>query len=245
LYLLDPKDFQPEAGGLGVALSITSHDLTKGLYEQRMAKPGSGGRAVYDRIKLAAPNGRCPLCGVRQVSTLDHHLPKILFAALAVAPLNLVPACSECNKSKLDVRPRSAIEQTLHPYFDDITTNRWLRCQVIESVPPIVSYYVDPPAEWPDVLKERVAHHFLLFRLNEVYSFQATAEMSSSRWLLQQTLNAAGASAIRAYAQSQAKSALKDNLNSWKGAMYEAQAASEWYCSGGFGALRSENLPAS
>ena len=72
------------------------------VYDGRMAAQGSPGRTIYDAIKLASPNGLCPLCGQRVVATLDHYLPKSRYAALAVNPANLIPACSDCNKAKSD-----------------------------------------------------------------------------------------------------------------------------------------------
>ncbi|MEU8251653.1 HNH endonuclease signature motif containing protein [Nonomuraea sp. NPDC048916] len=237
LHILDPKDFQPEEEGLGVALEITSENLTKGLYEQRMAKAGSSGRAVYDRIKLAAPHGVCPLCGVRQVATLDHHLPRAKFAALSVVPLNLIPACYDCNRFKLDGRPSSESDQTLNPYFEDVSVSRWLRCQVIEGAPAVVRFFVEAPSDWSATLEERVRHHFATFRLGELYSYHAITELSSVRSLLRQILDAVGESTVRTYLAAQSWSAQADTLNSWKGAMYEALAANDWYCAGGFDRL--------
>jgi hypothetical protein len=46
------------------------------LYEQKMAAAKSPGRTFYDATKMAAPNGKCPLCGRGAVYSLDHHLPK-------------------------------------------------------------------------------------------------------------------------------------------------------------------------
>ena len=93
---------------------ITVGEMEK-VYTQRMAKSGAPGRDVYDTIFASSPAGRCPLCMQRSVTTLDHHLPKAHFPSLAVVPLNLIPACSDCNKAKLDVVPATAEEVPLHP----------------------------------------------------------------------------------------------------------------------------------
>src|SRR5581483_10416899 len=69
MHLLNPKEFQPEDDGMGVTLRISSKDLAQGLYERRMAKEGASGREVYDRIRVACDI--CPLCGVRDVKTID------------------------------------------------------------------------------------------------------------------------------------------------------------------------------
>src|SRR6267378_3355795 len=106
----------PEQTGVG---NVTAAEMST-TYAQRMARNAAPGRSVYDRLMTAPTHGLCPLCGQRVVSTLDHHLPKERFSAVVVAPANLVPACADCNKLKLDVAPSTAEEQTLHPYFDDV-----------------------------------------------------------------------------------------------------------------------------
>jgi len=102
-----------------VAPDITVEEMER-VYTQRMAKTGAPGRDIYDEIFSASAQGRCPLCTQRSVTTLDHHLPKARFPALAVAPLNLVPACADCNKAKLTEVPTRAEEVALHPYYDDL-----------------------------------------------------------------------------------------------------------------------------
>ena len=103
------------------------------VYDGRMAAQGSPGRAIYDAIKVGSPNGLCPLCGQRVVATLDHYLPKSRYAALAVNPANLIPACSDCNKAKSD-----AVADTLHPYYDNIENDLWLRAELKEVRPASV-----------------------------------------------------------------------------------------------------------
>lgn len=236
LHLLKPSDFQPEKEGLGVSLKITSEDLTVKLYERRMVPIGSPGRWVYDQIRLAAPNDVCPLCGIRKVSTLDHYLPRAQFAALSVTPLNLVPACFDCNRYKHDGAPQREEEQTLSPYFEDVSGVQWLRGEVEEGKPATVLFSVGEPPEWPRTLIERVKYHFQVFKLGELYSHHATSDISSIRRLLRQLAKMQGADGVRNYLNSCAASAREQNLNSWKGAMYEALATNEWYCSGGFDA---------
>ncbi|MFY0584338.1 HNH endonuclease [Cystobacter fuscus] len=129
---------------VGVAGTVTKEEMSA-LYTVKMAKANSPGRPVYDKLMLLAPRGVCPLCGVNKASTLDHHLPKALFSPLAVAPTNLIPACRDCNITKRTSRPTTAGDQTFHPYFDDFGTDRWLYADVVESSPPAVRFFVQPP----------------------------------------------------------------------------------------------------
>lgn len=133
-----------------------SNDEMVDLYELRMARKQAPARHVYDAIRSAPPHGRCPMCGHRDVSTLDHYLPKSGFSALTVTPLNLVPACHECNKTKGDRVASSRDTSAIHPYFDDFDTDCWLRAAVVEQRPPAVQFYVDAPACWSSIVSAHV-----------------------------------------------------------------------------------------
>ncbi|MTI11656.1 hypothetical protein [Sansalvadorimonas verongulae] len=73
--------------------TVTSDEM-KSVYTQRMVKKTSPGREYYDLLMAIPAHGRCPLCGQRIVTTLDHHLPKAHYPALVVSPLNLIPGLS-------------------------------------------------------------------------------------------------------------------------------------------------------
>lgn len=126
LYLLEEHD--------NVAEVVSRQEMEK-VYTSRMAQKGTPGRPIYDKLKASAPYGICPFCGQRTVSTLDHYLPKAYFPALVVLPYNLIPACSDCNKAKLDKVPQTAETQTLHPYYDNVN-EQWLYAKVNELRQP-------------------------------------------------------------------------------------------------------------
>lgn len=134
---------------------ITVDEMRK-VYSQRMVKDDAPGRYIYDKIIASAPGGKCPLCMQRFVSTLDHHLPKTQYPALAVTPLNLVPACFDCNKAKHDAVPLSEEEVPLHPYYDELGEDIWLSATVVESRPSALRFRVERPDVWDDVFYNRV-----------------------------------------------------------------------------------------
>ncbi len=115
--------------------NIVSSTEMESLYTGTFSRLGSLSRYIYDKIKVSAKHGVCPLCAHRIVSTLDHYLAKSLHPIYAVTPLNLIPACSDCNKSKLAWQPVTAEDQTLHPYFDEIDDDVWLKASVVETHP--------------------------------------------------------------------------------------------------------------
>jgi hypothetical protein len=63
LYSLLPEDAQ----------NVTNAELA-GLYSRVFVKRRALG--IYERLKSLAPFRRCPLCGQRDVKTLDHYLPR-------------------------------------------------------------------------------------------------------------------------------------------------------------------------
>ncbi|NNN37649.1 HNH endonuclease [Streptomyces sp. S3(2020)] len=223
LHSLDRISFTPASPDMAAALPD--------VYTQRMAKVGRPGRAIYDELKMAAVV--CPLCGHREVTTLDHHLPKSMFPLLAVTPSNLVPCCSECNRTKRSTAPREAEEQTLHPYFDNIDDERWLAAEVLQGTPVALSFFVQPPQDWPNMLQVRVRHHFETLGLAGLYAAQAATELAGNAYVLQRTFDAGGAEAVREHLQLKAESWNQMWRNHWKVAAYRALAASDWFCTSG------------
>jgi HNH endonuclease len=207
------------------------------LYTQKMADPKAPGRAIYDEIRMAAPNGRCPLCGRGVVYTLDHHLPKAHYPDLAVTPINLVPACQDCNKNKTSASPAMAAEETLHPYFDNVEGDIWLHARVIEVAPAAVFFSVFPPAIWSPTLALRVRNHFNTSRLRPLYASLAAEEVSNIRTLLAGPYARSGPQGVREYLTSVSASHRETRRNTWQAAAYSAMASSDWFCAEGF-ALR-------
>lgn len=87
------------------AVGEMSKDDMVWLYDQKMVPAQSSARSLYDAIKMAAPNGKCPLCGRGTVYSLDHHLPKTKFADLTITPTILYPLVRTATKPKLKVSP--------------------------------------------------------------------------------------------------------------------------------------------
>lgn len=201
------------------------------VYKNKFSKKGQPGRIYYD--KLISQSKKCPLCGQRVVSSLDHHLPKSIYPTLAVTPINLVPACSDCNKIKESFKPKNAEEETLHPYFDNIEDAIWLEAEVIHSNPVSFNFFVSPPLEWDELKKQRVVHHFCLFELGPLYSLYAGEELTMYHLLFVTLFNKSSTEGLRQHLLDCQKGSEDIHLNSWRAAMYRALARSEWYCNGG------------
>jgi hypothetical protein len=204
------------------------------VYTYRMARKGAPGRNIYDALFSSAPQGRCPLCAQRIASTLDHHLPKAHHPALAVAPLNLVPACSDCNKAKLAFIATTPSDEPLHPYFDDIDGDTWLLAEIVEDLPAAARFFVQEPPHWDEVLASRVRRHFKRLRLGQLYAAEAADELLNIRHQLQALHHSGGMTLVRAELQDRAGSCRQARRNGWRTAAFEAFANNDWFCDGGF-----------
>lgn len=216
-----------------VAPDITVDEMEK-VYTQRMAKSGSAGRDIYDAIFASSPGGRCPLCMQRSVTTLDHHLPKAHYPALAVAPLNLLPACSDCNKAKLDAIPATAEDVPLHPYYDDLGNEIWLTATVVECRPSALRFAIARSTDWSDTLFARVNNHFRSLGLAALFASEAAEELLNIRHQLGILRDADPKNGVRDELERRAKSCAAARVNSWRAAAYRAWRASDWFCGGGF-----------
>jgi hypothetical protein len=213
-----------------------SQKVLKKLYTGQMAKKGRPGRHHYNKLLKAVPNKRCPLCAQGRVKTLDHYLPKQYYPALVVTPLNLIPACRDCNTGKLGTYPTCSEEETLHPFFDDVDDNIWLVADVNGS-PVTIVFRVAVQAGWSLIKNKRVAHHFKDFELGEMYASYAAEELINIRSEVQDIFDSDlnnGASEVRKYLSRKAKSYRKQYLNTWQAAMFDGLANNVVYCSGGF-----------
>jgi hypothetical protein len=207
------------------------------VYTDRMVGATSPGRPIYDALLAAPAHSRCPLCNQRVVSTLDHQLPKTTHAALVVTPLNLVPACKDCNTTKLDKLPSSAEEVTLHPYFDNVEGVSWLQARIHHVVPVVVEFFAAPTAAWDAVLAARVRKHFSLFKLGILYASHAAEQLVNQQAGLAKIYATSGKAGVQAHLNDQADTYRAAQLNSWQTACYTAMAGDEWYCDGGFNQL--------
>ncbi|MEN8698426.1 HNH endonuclease [Bacillus infantis] len=211
-----------------------NHNVTieemKAVYTQRMANSRGPGYETYSILKRGTFNRTCPICGQRKVSTLDHYLPKAFYPSVVVTPINLIPACSDCNKSKLDDNPQTSEEETLHPYFDDLGSSRFLFAEIIKDDPPVVNFFIHSPVSWSKVLTEKVKNHFNSFELNLLYSIHAIDEIvgQADYWKQLNSIDLKNQLAL------QAKSRRKVQPNSWQTAFYEGASQDDWFCNEGY-----------
>ena len=184
----------------GINGEVTTSEMVK-VYNQRMVPEKSPGRDIYNSIFALAKHGRCPFCGHRAVMTLDHVLAKTRYPTFAVTPNNLVPCCTDCNKAKSNALCAEATDQYLHPYYDAIEDDLWLRGEVIETTPAVVQFHVAAHENWTDLTTERVQNHFKNLGLARLYRSQAADELNNIQFQVVQLHAKSGMIAVRAFLQ--------------------------------------------
>jgi hypothetical protein len=216
-----------EVGGIAGSVIVK-------IYTLRMVPKTSTGRPTYDRILSAPLHGRCPLCAVGTVNTLDHFLPKTHFPIYSVMPNNLVPACTWCQSAKLEYYPTTAGGQLLHPYFDNVDHDIWLVAEIVVGVPAAFRFLAAPPANWSQEERSRVQCHVKKLNLSSLYSSNAGSRLAEIRSRLARLFHLGGDDAVRSHLREELDSVEADHKNSWVAAMYRAAIGSDWFCNGGF-----------
>jgi 5-methylcytosine-specific restriction endonuclease McrA len=206
----------------------------KKLYTDRMLNKDNKARAYYDSIFLSAPNGKCPICSQRLVRTLDHYLPKSKYPLLSIVPYNLVPSCHDCNKDKLVDVPTKGEDETLHPYYDSVESESWLKSKIINLKPILFEFYTSPPLAWNKLLRDRISNHFSVYLLNDLYSTHALEEFENIKFQLTSLFQKGGTDLLKAHLADCYRSRFEVNKNSWQTALYECFLMDNDFINGSF-----------
>ncbi|MGX8833661.1 HNH endonuclease [Amedibacillus sp. YH-ame6] len=158
------------------SVKIEDKDLNK-LYTDKLLNKNYEIRKYYDLILTSS--SICPYCGKRHTKTVDHFLSKTNFPNYSVTPINLVPCCSDCNKSK-DNKDGSLNEfsQLFHPYWDDLNSTRWLGADlIIEKSRLLFNFHVLENSV-DEITYKRLYNQFDILELKKYYSLEANIKLS-------------------------------------------------------------------
>lgn len=205
-------------------LSPVKQKELNGVYTvQMVAGPGRG---VYNKILISS--SICSFCAQRDSKTLDHYLPKSKYPEFSIFPLNLIPCCRDCNSDKREDNTKLEEKQYLHPYYDDISSIRWLESEVLyaSSEPPVFKFFVNKDAVgMSETLFKRLEFQFDSLKIDELYSKLAASELSGIEYYLKKHLK--GEIEVKSYLNGMADSKLLMNANSWQAAMYRSMVNNE------------------
>ena len=112
-----------------------------------------------------------------------------------------------------------------------LQTDYWLFAEVRESTPAIVKYFVDPPSSWSCDLVQRIKNYFVSFDLARRFAIEAAAEIASLTELLDSLMTQ---DLRHAHLSFIAQTERQNRRNSWKAALYEALANSDWFQHDGY-----------
>jgi len=195
------------------------------IYNDKLVAKNASGRDVYMRIKnlCTIHQNRCPSCARREVSTLDHFLPKSIFPELSISPLNLIPNCLECNKSKLTYVANNSESELIHPYFDNIDSEKWLFAKLIGEKEMVVEYFVKKPESWSETLFKRVRNHINIYELDLLFSSNAINLLHNHKQAFKNLRNQKnGVSVLKEHILLLYNSFNENNLNSFETALFYA-----------------------
>lgn len=223
---------QDAARNEDVILNGLTKKQIKNLYSQYMVPQEKPARIYYDALIGMAPNGKCPYCGFGQASTLDHYLPKSKYPFFSILASNLIPSCKDCNTGKSSDVAIVAGDQSIHPYYDGeiFVESQWLYARVEETKPPSITYYVCPPLTWHEDTRQRALKHFEDFKLAKRFSVEAADEISSVSDSFSESIEYLSDQEVRRQLVRKSNAEFQKYKNSWKTALYQALASSDWYC---------------
>jgi len=205
---------------------ISTEEMEK-LYTQDFVGKKEG-RDVYNQILANADYKLCPYCSVRDVKTVDHYLPKSKFPTLAVTPINLIPACRDCNTIKSDEHGNLEEELLLHPYLDDVSNLNWLSANIQNNTFPITfEFSVANFSTEEPILFQRIQRQFSLLELGGLYANHATREFRDRSKMLIKNFDYGGLRGAQDYIKDIYET-YSGNVNSWQACMAEAIFNSDW-----------------
>ncbi|MBR7191637.1 hypothetical protein [Gordonia sp. SCSIO 19800] len=196
----------------------------------------SGALAEYG-LSILGRSRLCCLCGLRDVSELDHYLPKTIFPEYSVLTLNLIPVCGVCNRLKSEhYKALDGRKAFIHAYFDDLPYEEEFlvaRVDVDRAVLPFfeVAQTSQMSSETFDVLSGQ----FKRFGLAMYYAEEAVELLADKSDAIEGYFSDGGALAVQEYLARDARSVRKRHgANFWKSATLSAAASSTDFCEGGF-----------
>lgn len=213
-----------------LAVAPGDADILKSNFEA-LAREEQG---LYSELRLSA--AICPMCGERDVTTLDHVLPRSVFPEFAVLPANLVPACSECNRRKRSYyRDASGGAIFVHAYRDDLRSGRFLAASIdTSSGVALVDYSIVYCQDLPAGLNARLPRHFDKLGLAELYKLNGELDANERAFEVSEMLAAGLGPADVAHALTrQARAAVeRRGPNHWRAVLLQALAADEHFVAG-------------
>lgn len=244
-YLLNKEEEYFSQGGQGTLHSLREaltnacqKAFLKKLYTDKLAHKDGCCRAFYDKIKVQAAD-TCPYCEVGRITTLDHFLPKCEHPTFSITPINLVPACSDCNHLKHDKCPTTSSDAFVHPYFEDTEQDIWLRAN-LNFERGIVYYTARPSPTFSMEMRKKISNTFYRLQLYSLYNIKGNSHLSYLKGFLESHFKLIPPIAIlrgkliSQYLRSVYQAHCRIAMNSWETVLYRMLCSTPGYYNGGY-----------
>lgn len=216
--------------GIPDSISLDKKTLVK-FYEYRILEKENG-RKFYDKLILSIPHNICPYCTIKNVTTVDHFLPKSEYPFLSVTPANLVPSCRDCNTDKKVSYPTNRDDQTFHPYFDIVDNEPWIIAELLRAEPLSFHFKVQRMPTWDDNKYNRSLTHFDAYKINELFSSEANKELRGRRLFFKRHIQRNRTELIDHLNETYQSYLDSFGLLDWRTVMYNCLINDDWFLDG-------------
>jgi len=177
---------------------------------------------------------KCQFCGVDNISTFDHYLPKESFPDFSVHPLNLIPCCSTCNNKKRSVFLTDVGERAIiNLYFESLPTERYLFSKIkYENKTPVASFFLGKPPSYSERQFRLVVEHYSRLNLLDRYRENSPEVFSETQASIIIQGYATSNELVKDWLRKEAeKYSTLYSANNWKVPLFVAMAECDEYVS--------------
>lgn len=168
---------------------LTREDINFNEDEKKLLKNKIYGEwfyksVLYNQVKLQTDN--CCYCYIGPVDELDHFFNKNDHPELSISNVNLIPSCTNCNKTK------SQTAVYIQPYYEDISLYQWLNCDLNwenSLKRPIPVFSIVQPKGMTDEMYGRLEIQLPQKKIIDVLTKKATDHISAEWSTWQYTFN--------------------------------------------------------
>ena len=195
-------------------------------------------KQVYQWLLNRTPWGTCPMCNERTAATIDHYLPASKWPEFSILPLNLVPACSDCNQDKRDHHEASGHPLFVHHYVDPVEAHGQFLFADVDVTNGLVDvvFRLAINDSMPQAVAHRIGSQYERLGFATFFRTRALHETASRLLSIRMDVDdgASPGSVRHDLLRDRGSWAATAGLNHWKCATLEALAASDEICRGEF-----------
>ncbi|WP_312699215.1 HNH endonuclease signature motif containing protein [Sedimentibacter sp.] len=204
----------------------------KKMYSERFSQKGYPEVYKY-YLQIRQSVGYCPYCNfpTHHTKQIDHYFPKAIFPSLSLTVDNLVPICTDCNKTKWEYYSLNKNEMLIHPYYDEFANDsfEFIHCNIIEEEHIGFTFSIKKLEKWDDTIFERVKIHFKILELDKLYSSDFETDFSVYIEELKELYIDCDEADVKEILKRKIRSYRKSNIKPWFYAGYNSILNNAWF----------------